>query len=72
MAKSEEQDKLAEIHSYLEKSSIIFEEGIDAYCPECNEIYCGAHYDTEEEWDEGFYDCTYGTCPEGHKRIIHD
>ncbi len=59
------------IHSYL-RGDIQLEEGMDAYCPKCNKIYCSAHYRTEEEWDEGFYDCTYGTCPEGHRRIIHD
>ncbi len=59
------------LHSYV-KNSIQLEDGIDAYCPECDKIYCAQHYRPEEEWDEGFYDCTYGTCPEGHRRIIHD
>ena len=59
------------LHLYY-KRTIQLEEGMDAYCPECDEIYCSAHYATEEEWDEGFYDCTYGTCPQGHRRIIHD
>ncbi len=54
----------------LKKSKL--EEGMDAYCPECDSIYCPLHYDFEEEWDEGFYDCTYGTCPEGHRRMVHD
>ena len=49
------------LHSYLEKGTIQLEEGMDAYCPECDSIYCSTHYVTEEEWDEGFYDCTYGT-----------
>ncbi len=62
---------LKSLHSHL-KNSIQLEDGIDAYCPECDTIYCATHYTPEEEWDEGFYDCTYGTCPEGHRRIIHD
>ena len=62
---------LKSLHSYL-KDDIQLEDGMDAYCPKCDKIYCAAHYKPEEEWDEGFYDCTYGTCPEGHKRIIHD
>ncbi|NVM52562.1 MAG: hypothetical protein HWN66_02580 [Candidatus Helarchaeota archaeon] len=68
------QGQISQVHFYLEKNSIVpFEEGIDAYCPECDKIFCGSHYTTREEWDEGwFYDCTYGTCPEGHQRIIHD
>lgn len=67
-----EQEQIAEIHSFLEKNTIVFEEGIDAYCPQCDKIYCIAHYSTREEWEDGFYDCTYGTCPNGHTRIIHD
>ncbi len=66
------QDQISEVHSYFKNNSIVFEEGIDAYCPECDKIYCGVHYFTKEEWDDGFYDCTYGTCPAGHVRIIHD
>ena len=67
-----DQDQIAEVHTYLEKNTVVYEEGIDAYCPKCDKIYCYSHLDTREEWDEGFYDCTYGTCPEGHTRIIHD
>lgn len=66
-----DEDKIAEVHSYVQKS-IYLEEGIDAYCPKCDKIYCYRHYNVQEEWDEGFYDCTYGTCPLGHKRIIND
>ena len=47
-------------------------EGIDAYCPQCARIYCRDHYRIEEEWDEGFYDCTRATCPAGHRRMIDD
>lgn len=46
--------------------------GIDAYCPECQTTYCGLHYNAQEEFDEGFYDCTYGVCPRGHKRLLND
>ncbi|MHA1267483.1 MAG: hypothetical protein ACTSRS_19770 [Candidatus Helarchaeota archaeon] len=67
-----DQGAIAQIHSYLQKVSVVFEDGIDAYCPQCDKIYCYDHYLLEEVWDEGFYDCTYGTCPAGHKRIIHD
>ncbi|MFW9948582.1 MAG: hypothetical protein ACFFKA_00480 [Candidatus Thorarchaeota archaeon] len=47
-------------------------EGLDAYCPQCDKIYCWEHYNATEEWEEGFYDCTYGTCPKGHRRMIDD
>lgn len=47
-------------------------EGLDAYCPKCDKIYCWEHYNAREEFDDGFYDCTYGICPHGHRRMIDD
>jgi len=58
------------IHALIKKYHIY--EGLDAYCPDCDEIYCWEHYNPVEEFDDGFYDCTYGTCPKGHRRIIDD
>jgi hypothetical protein len=66
-----ENNDLSTLHSMI-KSYVVLEEGIDAYCPECDKIYCRNHYKIREEWDEGFYDCTYATCPKNHKRIIDD
>jgi len=65
-----EQENLSQVHAFMKKHHK--PEGLDAYCPTCGKIYCTRHYQTREEYDEGFYDCTYGTCPQGHKRIIHD
>ncbi|MBD3350702.1 MAG: hypothetical protein GF364_04360 [Candidatus Lokiarchaeota archaeon] len=65
-----EAHNIAELHKYLHEYMCY--EGIDAYCPKCNKVYCSEHYRTREVWDEGFYDCTYGWCPEGHKRMIDD
>ena len=42
------------------------------WCPGCRASYCGAHFRTEQVFDEGFYDCTYGTCPAGHRRMLDD
>ena len=42
------------------------------YCPECNACYCRDHWRQWMEFDEGFYDCTYGTCPRGHTRMLDD
>jgi hypothetical protein len=30
------------------------------------------HYNAREEYDDGFYDCTYDECPNGHIRMIDD
>jgi hypothetical protein len=65
-----EQENLSRVHAFMKKH--YKREGLDAYCPKCGKIYCAQHYQAREEYDEGYYDCTYGTCPKGHKRIIHD
>ncbi|MFX1304573.1 MAG: hypothetical protein ACFE9X_14550 [Promethearchaeota archaeon] len=58
------------VHNFMKKYHSY--EGVDAYCPECDKIYCWEHYNAKEEYDDGFYDCTYGECPNGHKRMIDD
>jgi hypothetical protein len=55
----------------LFKDRLVYE-GIDAYCPECDKIYCRDHYNAVENYDDGFYDDTDGTCPLGHRRMIDD
>lgn len=66
-----ESDRIPEVHAFVQKYSTM-EDGIDAYCPTCDKVYCRGHYQMTEEWDAGFYDCSYGVCPLGHKRIIDD
>ena len=45
------------------------------YCPTCQRVYCREHWLIIPEFDEdfpGWYDCAYGTCPQGHRRLIDD
>ena len=42
------------------------------YCPECGQAYCRADWHTYVVFDEGFYDCTIGTCPAGHRHTVDD
>jgi hypothetical protein len=42
------------------------------YCPECGRNYCRADWDTVALFDEGFYECTMGTCPGGHRHMVDD
>ncbi len=63
-------EDLAKVHLFM-KDNLCFE-GIDAYCPECDKIYCWEHYNARVEYDDGFYDCTCGECPAGHRRMIDD
>lgn len=74
-----EKGEISKIHSYLGKRReekgigyFIMEDGMDAYCPKCDKIYCKKHYSVVEIWDEDFYDYSEGTCPKGHKRIVDD
>lgn len=62
---------LGSVHKYLEKDLDV-DGGLDAYCPKCDRIYCRSHYNVQVQWDEGFYDCSYGTCPQGHRRLVDD
>jgi hypothetical protein len=42
------------------------------YCPECEQAYCHADWNSYVVFDDGFYDCTIGTCPAGHRHTIDD
>lgn len=42
------------------------------WCNRCAKSYCSRHWVTEVVMDEGFYDCTYGTCPIEHRSMIGD
>ena len=42
------------------------------YCPECACVYCVRHWTIIPVYDEDFFDCSYGWCPKGHKRMIED
>ncbi|PYP85714.1 MAG: hypothetical protein DMG65_20185 [Candidatus Angelobacter sp. Gp1-AA117] len=42
------------------------------YCAECARVYCRRHWQIFPVYDENFYDCSYGYCPENHKRLIDD
>jgi hypothetical protein len=42
------------------------------YCPECGQNYCRADWRTCVSFDQGFYDCTMGTCPRGHEHMVDD
>jgi hypothetical protein len=64
-------DDLAALHRYILDEADV-DGGLDAYCPECDQIYCREHYNVVEEWDEGFYDDSRGTCPSGHTRLVDD
>jgi hypothetical protein len=65
---------IKELNEYL-VHNCGFSEGMDAYCYECNCVYCYKHFDIQvifaDDFPE-FYDCTMGTCPKKHRRKIDD
>jgi len=63
-------ENLLEVHQFMQKYHS--QEDLDAYCPKCDKIYCWDHFKAREEYDDGFYDCTCGECPNGHRRMIDD
>ena len=43
------------------------------HCRKCSRTYCERCWRIGPmQFDEGFYDCTSGTCPEGHEQTIDD
>lgn len=45
------------------------------YCRRCEKAYCHKHWSPEVFFDpdyEGWYDCTRGTCPAGHRQVLND
>ncbi len=50
-------------------------EFVPAWCPPCAGSYCQAHWRLEVAGADdhpGWYEATYGTCPEGHRRKLDD
>ena len=47
-------------------------EYVSSFCPQCGCHYCRSHWAQDVAYDDGFYDCTYGTCPAGHQRKLDD
>jgi hypothetical protein len=43
------------------------------YCQACEQVYCDNCWQLSTPvFDEGFYDYTLGTCPQGHEQIVDD
>lgn len=62
---------LAGVHGRM-MSFKAFEDGMDCWCPTCSRVYCRTHYRVREVYDDGFYDVSMGTCPQGHERELDD
>jgi hypothetical protein len=41
-------------------------------CRECRRNYCPDCWSPWTQFDDGFYDCTMGRCPAGHRQLLDD
>ena len=44
--------------------------GCDAYCQQCDRVYCKEHTAIEAQWTGSWHDATWATCALGHEREI--
>ena len=73
-------DGLPQVRAILARRDVhalyaLNEEWASFYCPTCDRSYCRAHWRFDVRYDDdfpGWYDCTYGVCPEGHRRLVDD
>ena len=71
-------DELRRIFEMIHTSDFAGARGADAdfvafHCRNCNRSYCERCWRIgPPQFDDGFYDCTSGTCPEGHEQIVDD
>ena len=45
------------------------------FCPQCDAIYCGDHWEKWDVFDEDephWHDSIRGRCPKGHERMLED
>lgn len=68
---------LADLISGVEELDPSVLAGVDAElaafcCHTCQLNYCSDCWSTWIEFDEGFYDCTQGRCPQGHEQMLDD
>ncbi len=67
-----EKNEIMKLHYFLIRKKLL-EYGIDAFCPDCNKVYCKKDYHVRVVIDdEGFYDYTEACCPKMSERIIDD
>lgn len=74
-------DRMLTLQWALEDESALHLYGLDHtkapfYCPDCDAVYCANHWRMQMEFENdplpGWYDCTWGTCPQDHRRMVDD
>ena len=73
-----EADELRRLLEMIRSADYSAAHGADAdfiafHCRECRRSYCQRCWRIgPPEFDDGFYDFTQATCPEGHEQIVDD
>lgn len=71
-------DDLLRFFELLRRGDFEAVRGADAdfigfYCSACRRIYCEHCWHLgPPQFEDGFYDCTFGTCPQGHEQVVDD
>lgn len=71
-------ETLASLFEAIEREDFVsarFEDPdfVSFHCRDCGKAYCERCWKQgPAEFDDGFYDCSRATCPEGHEQIIDD
>ena len=78
VTKSGNREELHRLTEMIRSADFASARGADAdfvafHCRGCNRSYCDRCWRIgPPEFDDGFYDCTRGTCPEGHEQTVDD
>jgi len=70
-------EKIDELQGYMRRKSAqemheIYIKYAPCFCLQCERAYCKDHWVMSLEFDDGFYDCTRGSCPAGHEQLLDD
>lgn len=63
-------DKVSDDASQRYAVGQVFTHGIEAFCPDCQELYCKTHYQVRAGGGGGYGGVARGTCPHGHEREL--
>src|SRR5688572_8264702 len=70
-------EKIRELQTHMGKRSAremhrMYLKYAPSFCLQCEKAYCKDHWVMSLEFDDGYYDCTRGSCPAGHEQLLDD
>jgi hypothetical protein len=69
--------EISQLQAYIEQRRAqemheIYLKYAPCFCLQCEKTYCADHWQKSLVFDDGYYDCTDGVCPEGHEQMLDD